>query len=69
MMSKTTTAAKSKSRSGPRSPPGTRPLTVNVNEQVIEDAKIEAIRQKTNVSQVTGKLLRGWLAGKFNIDE
>lgn len=67
-MSKTTKAAAPKSRSGPRAPAGKRPLTVILDEKLIEDAKVAAIRQRTNVSQVTDQLLRGWLSGNFEID-
>jgi len=31
---------------------------------VIEDAKLEAIRQKTNVPRVAEELLQGWLSGQ-----
>jgi hypothetical protein len=63
------TKAPAKTRSGPRAPEGKRPLTVLLNETVIEEAKIAAIREKTNVSQVTDKLLRGWLKGTFKIED
>lgn len=48
---------------GPRAPAGKRPLTVIVDETVIEEAKIRAIRERTSVSSVAEDLLRGWLAG------
>ena len=50
------------SRSGPRALAGKRPLTVIVDEKLIEDAKIAAIKDKTKVSAVVEDLLRGWLA-------
>jgi hypothetical protein len=37
--------------SGPRAPAGKWPLTVIIDETLIEDAKIAAIRQKTNGPQ------------------
>lgn len=55
---------KSTSRSGPRAPAGKRPLTVIIDEKLIEDTKIAAIQDKTNVSRVTEHLLRDWLAGR-----
>ncbi len=53
-----------KSRSGPRAPRGKRPLTVIISEQLIEDAKIAAIREKTKVSAVVEELLQGWVADR-----
>lgn len=38
-------------------------LTVIIKEKVVKDAKIKAIREKTNVSRVTEELLLGWLSG------
>lgn len=55
------------SRSGPRAPAGKKPLTAIIDEEVIKEAKIEAIRQGTNVSKVTQELLRGWLAGIYKL--
>jgi hypothetical protein len=63
-MAKKSKATKAKSRSGPRAPLGKKPLLVIIDEQVIEDAKIAAIRDKTKVSQVVEDLLRGWLAAR-----
>lgn len=54
-----------KSRSGPRAPTGKRPLTVIIDESVIDEAKIKAIREKTKVSNVAEELLRGWLSGQY----
>jgi hypothetical protein len=34
---------------------------------VIEEAKIAAIRDKTNVSRVAEELLRGWLSGLYKL--
>jgi hypothetical protein len=42
-------------------------LTVIIDETLIEDAKIAAIRQKTNVSRVADELLRGWLSGLYQL--
>lgn len=55
---------KSTSRSGPRAPAGKRPLTVIIDEKLIEDAKIAAIQDKTNVSRVAEHLFREWLANR-----
>jgi hypothetical protein len=41
-------------------------LTVILDETVIEDAKIKAIREKTKVSNVAEELLRGWLSASTN---
>jgi hypothetical protein len=63
-MAKKNVAEKPKNRSGPRAPAGKKPLLVIIDEKLIEDAKIAAIRDKTKVSQVVEDLLRGWLAGR-----
>jgi len=39
-------------------PKGKRPLTVIIDEKLIEEAKIAAIEEKTNVSRVAEELLR-----------
>ncbi len=57
-----------KGRSGPRAPAGKRPLTVIIDETLIEDAKIAAIRDRTNVSRVADELARGWLSGLLLTD-
>jgi hypothetical protein len=57
-------AKKAKSRSGPRAPAGKKPLLVIVDEQVIEDTKVAAIRDKRKVSGIVEELLRGWLAAR-----
>jgi hypothetical protein len=62
-MARKTEPEKPKSRSGPRAPAGKRPLTAIIDEELIKEAKIEAIRQGTNLSRVTQELLRGWLDG------
>lgn len=64
LMAKKTKAKKAKSRSGPRAPAGKKPLLVIIDEQVIEDAKVAAIRDKTKVSAVVEGLLREWLSTK-----
>jgi hypothetical protein len=56
-----------KSRSGPHAPAGKRPLTVILEETLIEEAKIKAIRDKTKVSAVAEELLRGWLSGLYKL--
>lgn len=67
-MAKKAEPAKSQtSRSGPRAPAGKKPLTAIIDEDVIKEAKIEAIRQGTNLSRVTQELLQGWLAGTFRL--
>jgi hypothetical protein len=55
------------SRSGPRAPKGTSPLQVIIPDKTIEEAKVKAIREKTNVSRVTAELLDGWLAGLYRL--
>jgi hypothetical protein len=62
-----TKKARVTSRSGPRAPAGKRPLTAIIDETVIEEAKIKAIREKTNLSRVTQELLQGWLSGVFKL--
>lgn len=57
------------SRSGPRAPAGKKPLTAIIDEEVIKEAKIEAIRQGTNLSRVTQELLQGWLAGTYKLKQ
>ncbi|MDH2403250.1 hypothetical protein QCM77_25365 [Bradyrhizobium sp. SSUT18] len=54
-------------KSGPRAPAGKKPLTAIIDEEVIKEAKIEAIRQGTNLSRVTQELLQGWLAGTYKL--
>ncbi len=58
-----------KVRSGPRAPAGKAPLQILVAETTIEDAKVKAIRSKTNVSRVVEELLDGWLAGTYKLKE
>ena len=55
-----------KSSSGP-APTDKRPLTIIIKEAVIEKAKIEVIRQKTNVSRAAQELLQGWLSGQHKL--
>jgi hypothetical protein len=43
-------------------------LTVIIDETLIEDAKIAAIRDRTNVSRVADELVRGWLSGLLLTD-
>jgi len=66
MARKTTDRAKP-SRSGPRAPAGKKPLTAIIDETVIKEAKIAAIRDETNLSRVTEELLRGWLSGLYKL--
>jgi hypothetical protein len=61
-MPKKTEPEKPKARSGPRASAGKNPL------KVIEETKIKAIREKTNVSRVSEELLRGWLIGPLRIE-
>ncbi|MBW7974599.1 hypothetical protein [Bradyrhizobium sp. BR 10289] len=66
-MAKSGKPTERKSRSGPRAPAGKSPLQVLIDEQTIEDTKIEVIRQKTSVSAVVEKLLQGWLDGTYKL--
>jgi hypothetical protein len=50
--------------SGPRAPPGKHALTVIIGVKTIEEAKIAAIQDKTNVSRVVEKLLQDWLMAR-----
>lgn len=56
-------------RSGPRAPAGKAPLQILVDESTIEEAKVRAIRRKTNVSRVVEELLQGWLNGTYELKE
>ena len=66
-MAKKSGTGKPASRSGPRAPKGKYPLQLIIDEKTIEEAKIKAIREKTNVSQVTQELLDGWLSGLYRL--
>jgi hypothetical protein len=66
-MAKKSVAAKPKNRSGPRAPAGKKPLMVIIDEKLIEEAKIKAIRDKTKVSRVAEELLQGWLSGLYRL--
>ena len=66
-MAKKSGTGKPASRSGPRAPKGKYPLQLIIAEKTIEEAKIKAIREKTNVSQVTQELLDGWLSGLYKL--
>jgi hypothetical protein len=57
------------SRSGPRAPAGKKPLTTIIDEEVIKEAKIKAIREGTNLSRVTHELLQGWVAGTYKLKQ
>jgi len=57
-------AKTAKSRSGPRAPAGKKPLVVILDEKLIEDAKVAAIRGKTKLSAVVERLLREWVDGR-----
>ena len=39
-------------------------MTVIIGKKLIEEAKIAAIRERTNVSRVVEELLAGWLANR-----
>lgn len=58
-----------KVRSGPRAPEGKAPLQILVAEKTIEEAKVKAIREKTNVSRVVDELLQGWLDGTYELKQ
>ena len=68
-MAKKSEPAKPKRPSGPRAPAGKHALTVIISEKTIEEAKIKAIREKTNVSQVVAELLDGWLSGLYKLKQ
>ncbi len=68
-MARKTDPENPKSRSGPRAPAGKRPLTTIIDETVVEEAKVKAIRGKTNLSRVTEELLQGWLAGTYKLKQ
>jgi hypothetical protein len=53
--------------SGPRAPAGKHALTVIISEKTIEEAKVKAIRDRTNVSRVAEELLDGWLSGLYKL--
>lgn len=55
---------KAKTRSGPRSPAGKKPLLVVIDEDTIKKAKIAAIQDDKRVSGVVEELLKGWLASR-----
>jgi hypothetical protein len=61
-MAKRGTAKEAKSRSGPRTPAGKKPLMVIIDEELIKAAKIAAIEDGTKVSGTVEGLLREWLA-------
>jgi hypothetical protein len=44
-------------------------LQILVAEDTIEDARVKAIRSKTNVSRVVEELLQGWLEGTYKLKE
>ncbi|ABE62890.1 hypothetical protein Nham_2093 [Nitrobacter hamburgensis X14] len=44
-------------------------MTAIIDEEVIKEAKIEAIRQGTNLSRVTQDLLQGWLSGIYKLKQ
>lgn len=44
-------------------------MQILVAETTIEEAKIKAIRNKTNVSRVVEELLQGWLDGTYELKE
>ena len=47
-----------------RVPPGKMKITVNVDEDVVQAAKIEAVRRKTTLGELIEKGLRAVLAQK-----
>jgi hypothetical protein len=55
--------------SGQRAPAGKAPLQILIAEKTIEEAKVRAIRSKTNVSRVVEELLGGWLHGTYKLKE
>lgn len=68
-MAKKSEPTQRKSRSGPRAPEGKAALQVLIDKDMIDEAKIKAIRDKTNVSRVVEELLRGWLAGSYKLKQ
>jgi hypothetical protein len=63
-MAKKSAAKKAKSRSGPRAPAGKKPLLVIIDEDLIEETKVAAIRDKRKVSGIVQELLEAWLVGR-----
>lgn len=59
--------AERKSRSGPRAPVGKAALQVLIDSDMIDEAKIKAIKDKTKVSRVVEELLKGWLDGTYKL--
>jgi hypothetical protein len=51
-------------RSGPRAPAGKKPLMVIIDEDLIEETEVAAIRDKRKVSGIVQELLEGWLASR-----
>jgi hypothetical protein len=51
-------------RSGPRAPAGKKPLMVIIDEDLIEETGVAAIRDKRKVSGIVQELLEGWLASR-----
>ena len=66
-MAKKSEPTKPKRTSGPRAPAGKHALTVIISEKTIEEAKVQAIRDRTNVSRVAEELLNGWLSGIYKL--
>jgi hypothetical protein len=48
----------------PRAPAGKKPLLVIIDEDLIEETKVAAIRDKRKVSGIVQELLEGWLAAR-----
>ena len=44
-------------------------MTVIISEKTIEEAKVKAIRDRTNVSRVAEELLDGWLSGLYELKQ
>jgi hypothetical protein len=44
--------------------PAKKPLLVIIDEDLIEETKVAAIRDKRKVSGLVEELLQGWLAGR-----
>lgn len=43
-------------------------ITISIDENLIEDIKIEAIKQKTNVSAIVNSLIEMYLDDKIEIN-
>lgn len=45
-----------------------RKITLTVNEKIVDEAKIKAIREKTSVSKAVDVLLWAWVTGQIDLE-